>query len=179
MAWDPLNKMVLTQSADRSVRTYRIKSKNPMTMLKLAPSGGNNGANPQVAKMHGGYEVPEGAEMEKRELTAADFGMDEEGADATATATATGTKEKKDKSNSNVSGRVSTQNVPLLLLVFAAVPSFARVFVLKNDGYSPLTGKYDVANLSKCPMINIATCSGSISLRLACLSSSSSVCSNL
>ena len=57
--------MVLTQSADRSIRAYKIKAKNPMTMLKLAPSRGNHGSNPLVAKMHGGYEVPEGKEVGK------------------------------------------------------------------------------------------------------------------
>jgi hypothetical protein len=125
VAWDPLNAMVLTQSADRSIRTYKIKVKNPVTMLKLAPSGGNHGANPQVTKMHGGYEAPEGVEMEKRELTAADFGVEEEGTDATGVAVKDidGKKEKKGK-------KEKAKN----LFADSTVPSFFRRPTFTPDG---------------------------------------------
>ena len=66
-----------------------------MTMLKLAPSGGNNGANPQVAKMHGGYGC-RGCRDGEEGAAAADFGMDEEG--RRHRHRRHWTKEKKDKS---------------------------------------------------------------------------------
>jgi chromatin assembly factor 1 subunit B len=56
------------------MRTYTLKTKGPTAMVKLATRGAASGSNPQVAKMHGGYEVPPEANVGKdKELTAADF----------------------------------------------------------------------------------------------------------
>ncbi len=66
VAWDPLNTMVVTQSADRSVKMHKLKYKQG-AMAKLAPRGHS------IAKMHLGYDVPEGSEAPT--LSAADFGM--------------------------------------------------------------------------------------------------------
>ena len=38
VAWDPLNTMVVTQSADRSCRAHMLKTR-PGAMIKLAPRG--------------------------------------------------------------------------------------------------------------------------------------------
>ncbi len=68
---------MLTQSADRSIRAYNLKPRGASgssATLKLASRGiGGSGGNPQVAKMHGGYEVVPVQEEAYRELTGADF----------------------------------------------------------------------------------------------------------
>jgi len=69
VAWDPLNAMVITQSADRSVKAHQLKYR-PGAMAKLAQRGHT------VAKMHAGFDLAEG--VEAPELTAADFGVAEE-----------------------------------------------------------------------------------------------------
>lgn len=69
VAWDPLNQYVCTQSADRSMKSHALKSK-PGNAVKLANKGNC------VAKMHNGYDLPEG--VEPPVLTAADFGMAED-----------------------------------------------------------------------------------------------------
>ena len=61
--------MVVTQSADRTVKTHQLKFR-PGAMARLAPRGHC------VAKMHLGYDVPEG--MEAPTLSAADFGINED-----------------------------------------------------------------------------------------------------
>jgi chromatin assembly factor 1 subunit B len=74
VAWDPLNCMVVTQSADRTFKMHQIKFKAG-AMVKLAPKGH------VVAKML----VHDKEENKDAPLTAADFGM-AEGGGAVATA---------------------------------------------------------------------------------------------
>ena len=71
VAWDPLNSMVITQSADRTCKMHVLKYK-PGAMVKLAPRGH------VVAKYHAGLE--EGSKGSDEPLTAADFGMAASGA---------------------------------------------------------------------------------------------------
>ncbi len=69
VAWDPLNQMVVTQSADRTVKVHQLKYR-PGAMAKLAQRGHS------VIKMHAGYDLADG--VEPPELTAADFGVADE-----------------------------------------------------------------------------------------------------
>jgi len=66
VAWDPLNEMVVTQSADRTCKMHMLKQK-PGMMIKLAPRGH------VAAKFHTGLDGKDKSEP----LTAADFGMAE------------------------------------------------------------------------------------------------------
>lgn len=66
VAWDPLNAMVVTQSADRTCKMHQLKLHRPGTMVKLAARGH------VVAKMC----QNQSDEKDKDEpLTAADFGI--------------------------------------------------------------------------------------------------------
>ena len=111
VAWDPLNHMVATQSADRSVKIHQIKGK-PGHAVKLANKGN------VVAKMHSGFDIPEGSEAP--ELTAADFGMagdgDDDGGEGEGAAEG---KRKADKKN---------------LYADSTVPSFFRRPAFSPDG---------------------------------------------
>ena len=72
---------MLTQSADRTIRVYNLKQRTPNganAIVKLASKGmGGSGGNPKIVKMHAGYEVA--TSEETVELTAADFGISEDG----------------------------------------------------------------------------------------------------
>ncbi|KAJ1437635.1 WD40-repeat-containing domain protein [Ochromonadaceae sp. CCMP2298] len=113
VAWDPRNGIVVTQSADRSVKAHKLKTK-PNAMVKLAARGHC------VMRTHTGFTPPESEAEKKRELTAADFGIDPasaltEAADAVA--------------------QSSTPSVPSIsLFADSFVPSFFRRLCFTADG---------------------------------------------
>ena len=115
VAWDPLNAMVVTQSADRSVKAHQLKYR-PGAMAKLAQRGHT------VAKMHAGFDLAEGADAP--ELTAADFGIVEEIDPTASGAPASKPAAKSDKKN---------------LYADSTVPSFFRRPCFSPDGLLLIT----------------------------------------